>query len=78
MGHYGAGGPWPPLGPPDSECSLQLLEEAYGMVKRQVSEGLEVLKEECRAQARDLEGSVRADADQIATSKNFLSAKIKG
>ncbi|XP_049633529.1 protein Niban 1 [Suncus etruscus] len=56
---------------------LGLLEEAYGKVKRQVSEGLEALKEECRAQARDLEGSVRADADQIATSKNFLSAKIK-
>ncbi|XP_054979369.1 protein Niban 1 isoform X2 [Sorex araneus] len=57
---------------------LGLLEEASGLVGRQVSEGLDALKEECRAQARELEGALRADADQISASKSFLSGKIKG
>ncbi|XP_055965573.1 protein Niban 1 [Sorex fumeus] len=57
---------------------LGLLEEASGLVGRQVAEALDALKEECRAQAEPLEGALRADADQILASKSFLSGKIKG
>lgn len=60
-------------------CSVfQLLEEAYNLVQHQVSEGLNALKEECRALTKDLEGTIRSDMDQIVTSKNFLTGKIRG
>lgn len=60
-------------------CSvLQLLEEAYGLVQHQVSEGLSALKEECRALTKGLEGTIRSDMDQIVNSKNFLTGKIRG
>lgn len=54
-----------------------LLEEAYNLVQHQVSEGLNALKEECRALTKDLEGTIRSDMDQIVTSKNFLTGKIR-
>ncbi|KAM4861326.1 protein Niban 1 isoform 2-T2 [Thomomys bottae] len=54
-----------------------LLEEAYNLVQHQVSEGLSVLKEECRALTKGLEGTIRSDMDQIVNSKNFLTGKIK-
>ncbi|XP_066117427.1 protein Niban 1 [Saccopteryx bilineata] len=56
---------------------LGLLEEAYNLVQHQVSEGLRTLKEECRALTKGLEGTIRSDMDQIVTSKNFLTGKIK-
>ncbi|XP_059947127.1 protein Niban 1 [Mesoplodon densirostris] len=56
---------------------LGLLEEAYNLVRHQVSEGLSALKEECRALTKDLEGTIRSDMDQIVNSKNFLIGKIK-
>ncbi|XP_072802037.1 protein Niban 1 [Vicugna pacos] len=54
-----------------------LLEEAYTLVQHQVSEGFSALKEECRALAKGLEGTIRSDMDQIVNSKNFLIGKIK-
>ncbi|XP_059793783.1 protein Niban 1 [Balaenoptera ricei] len=54
-----------------------LLEEAYNLVRHQVSEGLSALKEECRALTKGLEGTIRSDMDQIVNSKNFLIGKIK-
>ncbi|KAM8815990.1 protein Niban 1 [Rhynchonycteris naso] len=56
---------------------LGLLEEAYNLVQHQVSEGLSALKEECRALTKGLEGTIRSDMDQIVTSKNFITGKIK-
>ncbi|KAL0590442.1 Protein Niban 1 [Plecturocebus cupreus] len=56
---------------------LGLLEEAYTLVHRQVSEGLSALKEECRALAKGLEATIRSDMDQIVNSKNYLIGKIK-
>uniref|UniRef100_A0A452V9U9 Niban apoptosis regulator 1 n=1 Tax=Ursus maritimus TaxID=29073 RepID=A0A452V9U9_URSMA len=56
---------------------LGLLEEAYNLVRHQVSEGLSALKEECRALTKGLEGTIRSDMDQIMNSKNFLIGKIK-
>ncbi|XP_077934179.1 protein Niban 1 [Halichoerus grypus] len=56
---------------------LSLLEEAYNLVRHQVSEGLSALKEECRALTKGLEGTIRSDMDQIVNSKNFLIGKIK-
>ncbi|XP_035870887.1 protein Niban 1 isoform X1 [Phyllostomus discolor] len=56
---------------------LGLLEEAYNLVRQQVSEGLSALKEECRALTKGLEGTIRSDMDQIVNSKNFLTGKIK-
>ncbi|XP_027977376.1 protein Niban [Eumetopias jubatus] len=56
---------------------LGLLEEAYNLVRHQVSEGLSALKEECRALTKGLEGTIRSDMDQIVNSKNFLIGKIK-
>ncbi|XP_042832983.1 protein Niban 1 [Panthera tigris] len=56
---------------------LGLLEEAYKLVRHQVSEGLSALKEECRTLTKNLEGTIRSDMDQIVNSKNFLIGKIK-
>lgn len=56
----------------------QLLEEAYNLVRHQVSEGLSALKEECAALRKGLEGTIRSDMDQIVNSKNFLTGKLKG
>ncbi|XP_037001585.2 protein Niban 1 [Artibeus jamaicensis] len=56
---------------------LGLLEEAYNLVRQQVSEGLSALKEECRALMKNLEGTMRSDMDQIVNSKNFLTGKIR-
>ncbi|XP_008590890.1 PREDICTED: protein Niban, partial [Galeopterus variegatus] len=56
---------------------LSLLEEAYNLVRHQVSEGLSALKEECRTLTKGLEGTIRSDMDQIVNSKNFLTGKIK-
>ncbi|KAM5237775.1 protein Niban 1 [Ctenodactylus gundi] len=56
---------------------FSLLEEAYNLVQHQVAEGLSVLKEECRALTKGLEGTMRSDMDQIVNSKNFLIGKIK-
>ncbi|XP_011362873.1 protein Niban [Pteropus vampyrus] len=56
---------------------LGLLEEAYNLVQHQVSEGLSALKEECTALRKGLEGTIRSDMDQIVTSKNFLTGKLK-
>uniref|UniRef100_A0A8B9BED4 Niban apoptosis regulator 1 n=1 Tax=Anser brachyrhynchus TaxID=132585 RepID=A0A8B9BED4_9AVES len=53
------------------------VEETYGLVQQQVSEGLSTLKEECRDFAKSLEGTIRSDMDQILNSKNFLAGKIK-
>ncbi|KAM9186811.1 protein Niban 1 [Mergus octosetaceus] len=53
------------------------VEETYGLVQQQVSEGLSTLKEECREFAKSLEGTIRSDMDQILNSKNFLAGKIK-
>ncbi|XP_074007405.1 protein Niban 1 [Numenius arquata] len=54
-----------------------IVEETYGLVQQQVSEGLSTLKEECRDFAKSLEGTIRSDMDQILNSKNFLAGKIK-
>ncbi|XP_068809633.1 protein Niban 1 [Struthio camelus] len=54
-----------------------IVEETYGLVQQQVSEGLSTLKEECRDFAKTLEGTIRSDMDQILNSKNFLAGKIK-
>ncbi|XP_054240251.1 protein Niban 1 [Indicator indicator] len=54
-----------------------IVEETYGLVQQQVSEGLSTLKEECREFAKTLEGTIRSDMDQILNSKNFLAGKIK-
>ncbi|KFP45581.1 Protein Niban, partial [Chlamydotis macqueenii] len=54
-----------------------VVEETYGLVQQQVSEGLSTLKEECRDFAKTLEGTIRSDMDQILNSKNFLAGKIK-
>ncbi|XP_039112547.1 protein Niban 1 [Hyaena hyaena] len=56
---------------------LSVLEEAYKLVRHQVSEGLSALKEECRTLTKNLEGTIRSDMDQIVNSKNFLTGKIK-
>ncbi|XP_030902596.2 protein Niban 1 [Melopsittacus undulatus] len=54
-----------------------IVEETYGLVQQQVSEGLSTLKEECRDFVKTLEGTIRSDMDQILNSKNFLAGKIK-
>ncbi|XP_075616655.1 protein Niban 1 isoform X1 [Balearica regulorum gibbericeps] len=54
-----------------------IVEETYGLVQQQVSEGLSTLKDECRDFAKTLEGTIRSDMDQILNSKNFLAGKIK-
>ncbi|XP_008943193.1 PREDICTED: protein Niban-like, partial [Merops nubicus] len=54
-----------------------IVEETYGLVQQQVSEGLCTLKEECRDFVKTLEGTIRSDMDQILNSKNFLAGKIK-
>ncbi|KAM6305640.1 protein Niban 1 [Aegotheles albertisi] len=54
-----------------------IVEETYGLVQQQVSEGLSTLKEECRDFAKTLEGTIRSDMDQILNSKNYLAGKIK-
>ncbi|KFV08956.1 Protein Niban, partial [Pterocles gutturalis] len=54
-----------------------IVEETYGLVQQQVSEGLSTLKEECRDFAKTLEGTIRSDMDQILNCKNFLAGKIK-
>ncbi|XP_009882784.1 PREDICTED: protein Niban [Charadrius vociferus] len=54
-----------------------IVEETYGLVQQQVSEGLNTLKEECRDFAKTLEGTIRSDMDQILNSKSFLAGKIK-
>ncbi|KAM6261868.1 protein Niban 1 [Porphyrio hochstetteri] len=54
-----------------------IVEETYGLVLQQVSEGLSALKEECCEFAKTLEGTIRSDMDQILNSKNFLAGKIK-
>ncbi|KGL76380.1 Protein Niban, partial [Tinamus guttatus] len=54
-----------------------IVEETYGLVQQQVSEGLSTLKEECRDFAKTLEATIRSDMDQILNSKNFLAGKIK-
>uniref|UniRef100_M3YK89 Niban apoptosis regulator 1 n=1 Tax=Mustela putorius furo TaxID=9669 RepID=M3YK89_MUSPF len=69
-GHYGS---WEMI----TGDEVQLLEEAYNLVRHQVSEGLSALKEECRALTKGLEGTIRSDMDQIVNSKNFLIGKIK-
>ncbi|OPJ77516.1 protein Niban [Patagioenas fasciata monilis] len=55
-----------------------IVEETYGLVQQEVSEGLSTLKEECRDFAKTLEGTIRSDMDQILNCKNFLAGKIKG
>ncbi|XP_051480337.1 protein Niban 1 [Apus apus] len=57
---------------------LGIVEETYSLVQQQVSEGLSTLKEECRDFAKNLEGTIRSDMDQILNSKNYLAGKIKG
>ncbi|XP_074454116.1 protein Niban 1 isoform X2 [Larus michahellis] len=54
-----------------------IVEETYGLVQQQVSEGLSTLKEECRDFAKTLEGTIRSDMDQILNSKSFLAGKLK-
>ncbi|KAM6396477.1 protein Niban 1 [Pluvialis apricaria] len=54
-----------------------IVEETYGLVQQQVSEGISTLKEECRDFAKTLEGTIRSDMDQILNSKSFLAGKIK-
>lgn len=57
---------------------VYIVEETYGLVQQEVSEGLSTLKEECRDFAKTLEGTIRSDMDQILNCKNFLAGKIKG
>nr|XP_006135863.1 protein Niban [Pelodiscus sinensis] len=54
-----------------------IVEETYNLVQEQVSEGLNTLKEECKALTKNLEGTIRSDMDQILSSKNYLAGKIK-
>ncbi|KAL8178131.1 UNVERIFIED_CONTAM: hypothetical protein K2H54_030777, partial [Gekko kuhli] len=54
-----------------------IVEDTYRLVQEEVSDGLGVLKEECREATKGLEGTIRSDVDQIVNSKNFLAGKIK-
>ncbi|XP_015268259.1 PREDICTED: protein Niban [Gekko japonicus] len=54
-----------------------IVEDTYRLVQEEVSEGLGVLKEECREATKGLEGTICSDVDQIVNSKNFLAGKIK-
>ncbi|MGH0148349.1 UNVERIFIED_CONTAM: hypothetical protein FKN15_047514 [Acipenser sinensis] len=54
-----------------------IVEDAYNVVKSQVSTGLAALEEECRAATKQQEGLIRSDMDQIINSKNFLAGKLK-
>ncbi|XP_009993358.1 PREDICTED: protein Niban, partial [Chaetura pelagica] len=56
---------------------LGIVEETYSLVQQQVAEGLSALKEECRDFAKNLEGTIRSDMDQILNSKNYLAGKIR-
>ncbi|XP_069087612.1 protein Niban 1 isoform X2 [Pleurodeles waltl] len=53
------------------------VEETYNLVTTQVSDGFESLQEECKNLAKQLEGTIRSDMDQIVTSKEFVAGKIK-
>ncbi|XP_078497567.1 protein Niban 1 isoform X2 [Lissotriton helveticus] len=53
------------------------VEETYNLVMAQVSEGFQSLQEECKNLAKQLEGTIRSDMDQIVTSKEFVAGKIK-
>nr|XP_033815952.1 protein Niban 1 isoform X2 [Geotrypetes seraphini] len=56
---------------------FSILEEAYNLVQAQVSEVFQALQEECQTLAKQLEGTIRSDMDQIVNSKEFLATKIK-
>ncbi|XP_036410282.1 protein Niban 1-like [Megalops cyprinoides] len=53
------------------------VEAAYALVQDQLQEGLAALKEECRASARQQEGLIRSDMDQIISSRAFLEGKLQ-
>ncbi|XP_041125678.1 protein Niban 1-like [Polyodon spathula] len=53
-----------------------IVEDAYNVIKYQVSTGLVALVEECRAATKQQEGLIRSDMDQIINSKNFLAGKL--
>ncbi|XP_030061756.1 protein Niban 1 [Microcaecilia unicolor] len=56
---------------------FSIVEEAYNLVQAQVSEVFQALQEECSTLAKQLEGTIRSDMDQIVKSKEFLAMKIK-
>uniref|UniRef100_A0A8C9V285 Protein Niban-like n=1 Tax=Scleropages formosus TaxID=113540 RepID=A0A8C9V285_SCLFO len=53
------------------------VEAAYLLVQEQLSEGLAALKEECRTEAKQQEGLIRANMDQIINSRAFLMDKLQ-
>ncbi|XP_039590871.1 protein Niban 1a [Polypterus senegalus] len=53
------------------------VEAAFGVVQDQISTGLTALQDECRTAAKNQEGQIRSDMDQIINSKNFLAEKLK-
>ncbi|XP_028667200.2 protein Niban 1a [Erpetoichthys calabaricus] len=53
------------------------VEGAFGVVQDQISTGLTALQDECRTAAKNQEGQIRSDMDQIINSKNFLAEKLK-
>lgn len=57
---------------------FQTVEVTYELVREQLSDGLQRLKEECSELAKKQETLIRSDMDQIINSSNFLKSKLQG
>ncbi|KAL4660151.1 protein Niban-like [Arapaima gigas] len=53
------------------------VETAYLLVQEQLSQDLATLKNECQTEAKQQEGLIRADMDQIVNSRTFLAGKLQ-
>lgn len=57
---------------------MQICDAVYGLVVRQAQAQYEAVVQSCEAGRPLLEASIRTDMDQIITSKEHVSNKIKG
>lgn len=57
---------------------LQISDAVYSLVQGQCQAQYEALLQKCEAACSSLEASIRTDMDQIITSKEHVTNKIKG
>lgn len=57
---------------------MQVCDAVYGLVVKQAQAQYEAVVQSCEARRPPLEASIRTDMDQIITSKEHVSNKIKG
>lgn len=56
----------------------QISDAVYGLVQSQTQAQYEAVVQSCEAGRPPLETTIRTDMDQIITSKEHVSSKIKG